>query len=209
MGRHAGSLADAQPGSRRPGPRLVATAAAVLILVSGVVAVRTALASRPAPSAPSSGRSMCGTGKGCADTPATQLVPVEARLLGLVRAERAQAGCATVLRLDSHLMDSARAHAADMLARAYVDQVDPEHEGPQQRARTQGYLGGVVEVLAAGLPNADAVFAQWTNPNNAAAQPVRSKLDDCTRVSAGIAYRSGKVRPSFGDGVWVLDMGDA
>ena len=41
-----------------------------------------------------------------------------------------------------------------------------------------------------------------------AARRVHAKATDFSRVSARVAYRPGKVEPTFGDGSWVLDPSD-
>ncbi|WP_322767503.1 CAP domain-containing protein [Frankia sp. Cr1] len=131
----------------------------------------------------------------------------EARLVDLVNAERERAGC-PVLQLNDRLRASARAHAADMASRVFIGQINPDHEGPDARARKNGYWGNVIEVIGAGLPTVDEVFVQWTDLQNPAARKIHTKWTDCSWVSAGIAYNPGRVKPTFREGIWVLDLGD-
>jgi hypothetical protein len=202
------------------GPRFVAMVSAIFVLAPLIVLLRLTLVpvrtqaspaavgqSRDALSGPS-----CPAGEGCVraeDTPATQPTAsaTETRLVDLVNGERGRSGC-PVLQLNGRLMASARAHAADMASRSFAGHVNPDNEGPEVRARKKGYQGGVTELIAAGLPNVDEVFAQWTSASNPAALPVRARMNDCSRVSVGVAHLPGRVKPTFGDGIWVLEMGD-
>lgn len=105
-------------------------------------------------------------------------------------------------------MASARAHAADMADRAFVGHINPDHDGPEARARHAGYQGDVTEIVAVGLSAANDVITQWTNPRNEAAGPVLAKMTDCSRVSVGVAHQPARIKPTFGEGIWVMDLGD-
>lgn len=200
-------------------PRLFAMVVVIVLLALLLVVLRMTLVpawmrAQPAQAGPSqdpNGVSTCPAGQDCAGeggTVAERLTASEARLVDLVNAERRRAGCPALL-LNDRLMASAGRHASDMANRAFADQINPDREGPEARARKLGYRGGVVEILAVGLPTVDQVLAQWTNPRNPAAAAVAAKMNDCSRVSVGVGYHPGRVKPTFGDGIWVLDMGDA
>lgn len=214
MGLHDRSWFDGR------GPRVVAMVSAIFVLAPLIVMVRLTLVpastgaqpaavgqSQDSPRGPS-----CLAGEGCVraeDTLTTQPTAsaAEAHLVELVNVERGRSGC-PALQINGRLMASARAHAADMASRAFAGHINPDNEGPEARARKTGYQGGVIELIAAGLPTVDEVLAQWTNVRNPAAPPVRAKMNDCSRVSAGVAYHPGRVKPTFGDGIWVVEMGD-
>jgi uncharacterized protein YkwD len=221
VGRRAEPSHEGRTRWNGVGPRLVATAAIVFALAPGAVLLRSALAPGAGPAQPGSVASpqgsppagACPAGQACADEGGdTTATPVaEAgylRLYELVNAERQRAG-RLPLRLEDRLMASARSHAADMAARAFAGLTDPDGDGPQERARKVGYQGNVTEIVAAGLPTAEAVFRQWTNPRNPASKAVMAKMTDRSRVNAGIAYYPGQVKSTYNYGIWVLDMGDA
>jgi uncharacterized protein YkwD len=171
----------------------------------GVLATSTAVPPSGGPTA------TCAVGDPCGrpdDLSPGPLISAEARLLDLVNDARRRAGCA-VLRIDIRLATTARAHAEDMITRGFAAQRNPDKEDPEFRARRAGYQGKVAESFAAGLPSAEEVLAQWTNPRNAKAVPVRERITDCRWVSAGVGYAGGRVLPEFGDGAWVLTLGDA
>lgn len=224
-GRHdraSGAPTGAKPQSDRVGLRLAAMIIAIVALAPPLRLLGAFLLPDRIPPWPGAVRSpragpddgTCPNGQGCAHRPSprtTDPVAAErdvaaARLFGLVNSERRRADC-PVLRLDERLTGSARDHAADMATREFASQTNPDRDGPDARARRAGYAGEVSELIAAGLPTADEVFAQWTNPHNPASTRVREKMTDCSRVTAGIAYHPGRARPAFGKGIWVLDLG--
>jgi uncharacterized protein YkwD len=135
----------------------------------------------------------------------TPRASVQDRLLKLINDKRGQAGC-PALRADERLGAAAQAHARDMIAGGYVDQIAPSGSTPTARATAAGYPEGrVVERIGAGLAGAQDVLAQWLNPQTRAV--LGPQLRDCGLVAAGIGYQPGTARPGFGPGVWVLDMG--
>ena len=168
----------------------------ILVLSPLVVVLRSTLQPSNAPALTAGGG------------PPASVTGPESRLLELVNAERGLAGC-PALRLDDQLTASARAHAADMADRAFASSITPDQVGPDARARGLGYQGGVTEIIAVGLPTAADVIAQWTNPRNEAAGPVLTKMIDCSRVSVGVAHLPARAKPIFGQGIWVMDLGDA
>ena len=129
------------------------------------------------------------------------------QLLQLIDTERQRAGCAA-LKLSDPLTASAEAHAADMAARGYASEFSPDGAGPQERAASAGYPGHVAEIIAAGIPTSEAVFAQWINRGNTASAGIVAKMTDCSYVSAGIGYAPARVMPTFQPGIWVVDLGD-
>jgi hypothetical protein len=175
---------------------LAAMIGVILVLSALVVVLHASLQPTNAPAVTTEG-----------DPPVT-VTGSEARLLALVNSERGLAKC-PALRPNAELTQSARAHAADMADRAFASTINPDQVGPDARAQTLGYEGDVTEIVAVGLPTATDVITQWTNPQNEAAGSVLAKMIDCSRVSVGVAHLSARAKPTFGQGIWVMDLGDA
>ena len=184
--------APARP-AYRIGPSLALVVLVTFLLAAVAVLVRTRLATDLAEARGASANAA--------------LPAPSAALIALVDGQRERTGCGA-LRVDAELTASAQGHAADMASRGYVSQTAPNGGAAQQRATAAGYSGAVVEVLAAGIPAAAQVFAQWTNPDDPASAAVVAKLTDCAWASAGVGYSAGRAMPTFGPGIWVLDLGD-
>ncbi len=197
MAQQAEAPAPAPAGparwSDRFGLRLVAMVVVTFLLAALAVLVRTKLA-------PDLANARGTTAMSALPAPTSALV-------ALVDTERKRAGCAA-LRIDRALMASAQGHAADMDSKGYAAETGSDGSGPQQRAATAGYRGAVVEILAAGIASPAQVFAQWTNPQDPASAAVMAKMTDCSRVGVGIGYSPGRALPTFGPGIWVVDLGD-
>jgi uncharacterized protein YkwD len=111
---------------------------------------------------------------------------LEARMLDLVNAERAEAGLRALLA-DPPLADVARRHSADMFARGYFSHVTPEGRDPFDRMRAAN-----VRYLVAG-------------ENLALARSLQLAHDGLMH-SPG--HRANILRPAFGRvGIGVLDGG--
>jgi hypothetical protein len=188
--------ADARPPRRadRLGLRLLVMVVAILLLAAAVVLVRSRLAPELT--------SAQDTGK------ANGLSAQTARLIQLIDARRKTAGC-PALTVDAELMTSAKTHVTDMAANGYASETGSDGSNPRQRAAAAGYSGQVVEIVAAGIPTPDEVFQQWTNTGNPAAAASVAKMTDCSRVHVGIGHNPGRIMPTFGPGIWVVDLGTA
>ncbi|MEV0117696.1 CAP domain-containing protein [Streptomyces sp. NPDC050844] len=85
----------------------------------------------------------------------------EKKLLVLVNAERAKAGCGP-LRLDRRVQTAARAHARDMAARNYYEHVSPEGEHADDRMRKAGYpTGAWAENIHKGPKGPKTAMRDW------------------------------------------------
>lgn len=65
------------------------------------------------------------------------------------------------LALNDKLTLAARAHSADMAARAFFDHVNPDGKDPTDRATDQGYTYSAGENIAAGYTGIDAAHKAW------------------------------------------------
>ncbi|MGY2003869.1 CAP domain-containing protein [Blastococcus sp. SYSU DS1024] len=119
--------------------------------------------------------------------PVTPAAPsVEAEVLALVNAQRAQAGCGPVAP-DSGLAAVARAHSTGMRDRGFFDHVDPDGLDPFDRAARAG-VSARAENIARGQSDPAAVMASWmTSPGH------RANILNCglTRLGVGVATGSG------------------
>jgi uncharacterized protein YkwD len=124
------------------------------------------------PSSPESGDSS-SPGGGHSGTPGTSPEPTgtpggdgqsaaEARVLALVNAERAAAGCRP-LTAEPALARLAGAHSADMAERGYFSHTTPDGKSPWDRAEEAGVDGMGGENIAMGQQDAEAVMSAWMN----------------------------------------------
>ncbi|HEY8467308.1 MAG TPA: CAP domain-containing protein [Solirubrobacterales bacterium] len=89
----------------------------------------------------------------------------EDALLCLVNVYRAERGV-PVLTHDPILRGVARAHSQDMIDRDFFDHVNPDGDGPGDRAQNAGYPGSVGENIAQVFlspPSAKRFFTIWRN----------------------------------------------
>ena len=87
----------------------------------------------------------------------------EQRLLDLVNAARASAGC-PALTPDSRLSAAALEHSRDMANRSYFEHTSPDGITPWSRMLAAGYQFSLAgENIAAGYSNVDAAFNGWMN----------------------------------------------
>lgn len=112
---------------------------------------------------------------------------VEQRVLDLVNAERAQAGCAP-LREEPLLARAARKHSADMAERGYFDHVTPEGVTPWDRARAEGYDQPSAENIARGQATAEEVVEAWMNSSGHRANILNC---DSKAMGLGVVYGDG------------------
>ncbi|EST39200.1 hypothetical protein N566_03340 [Streptomycetaceae bacterium MP113-05] len=103
-----------------------------------------------------------GAGSGEGPGGSGQDTSAEARVLGLVNAERAKVGCSPVTA-EPQLAALAETHSRDMAERGYFSHTTPDGESPWDRADAAGVedMGG--ENIARGQADAEAVMAAWMN----------------------------------------------
>ncbi len=97
-----------------------------------------------------------------AGKPATGDAALEARVVTLVNAERAKAGCGAV-HSDSRLAAAAQGHSDDMARRDYFAHDTPDGVDPWERARAAGYTTPTGENIAMGQGTAESVMDSWMN----------------------------------------------
>ncbi|WP_431040909.1 CAP domain-containing protein [Streptomyces sp. P1-3] len=119
------------------------------------------------------------------------------RVLVLVNAERAKAGC-TPLRLDSRVQAAAQAHADDMAARNYYEHNSPEGEDAGSRMRKAGYPAGMwAENIHKGPKDPETAMRDWMNsPGH------RDNILNCALKDFGAG-----VNPSANGPWWVQNFG--
>jgi uncharacterized protein YkwD len=122
----------------------------------------------------------------------------EATVLTLVNQERAKAGCAKLAK-DSHLVEAARAHSADMAARNYFDHTTPEGVTFDKRITNAGYrFSRAAENIAAGQSSPASVMDAWMNSKGHRANILNCDLTD---LGVGVIYSTG------GRPYWTQDFG--
>jgi uncharacterized protein YkwD len=131
----------------------------------------------------------------------------EQQVVDQVNAVRAKAGC-TPVQVSAELTAMAQLAAQDMVARGYLSSVNPDNHDAATQARSLGYEGRVTESFAAGLATPTEVVTQWTNSDNAFADPVIRRIRTCAMVSIGIGHDTGTVLPDLAPHVWVMALGD-
>lgn len=133
-------------------------------------------------------------GPAAAATTASQ----EARVLTLVNAARATAGCAP-LRANAQLTKAARGHSADMARRRYFAHDTPAGTTPWTRIAQAGHpRATLAENIAAGQRTADAVVKNWLNsPGH------RRNVLNCGLRSVGTGLATGGPYGYY----WTQDFG--
>jgi uncharacterized protein YkwD len=189
-------------------PRVAATtrpAARRLLLIVLAAAVAAAIA---LVAAPARAQAPAACPAAAATLGAVPSAAVEAAILCLVNAERAERGLVPVRRAGA-LEVAAQRHANDMAARRYFAHASPSGGNVEKRARRAGYLTAPCYVLGEDLgwappdaANADAVVAAWmASPGH------RAVILDGEFREAGIGLLS---RAPVGDGsgaTFVLEVG--
>ncbi|MGW1284392.1 CAP domain-containing protein [Streptomyces sp. NPDC001118] len=122
---------------------------------------------------------------------------VTARILQLVNAERAKAGCQD-LALNSELAKAAQAHSADMAAHQNMSHTGSDGSAPGDRITRAGYdWSAYGENVAYGYTTADQVMAGWmSSPGH------RANILNCSFKEIGV----GLAQPGS---YWTQDFGTA
>ncbi|MFE7948169.1 CAP domain-containing protein [Streptomyces sp. NPDC057426] len=85
------------------------------------------------------------------------------RVISLVNAERAKAGCGP-LSANATLTRAAQGHSDDMAARDYFDHTNPDGDGPGERVTAAGYPWSTYgENIAMGQSTPEQVMDSWMN----------------------------------------------
>ncbi|MFC7616956.1 CAP domain-containing protein [Actinokineospora soli] len=85
---------------------------------------------------------------------------VDAEVLALVNAERADAGCAAV-KLDARLTEAGQGHSEDMSDNDYFSHTSLDGRSFVDRAREAGYRSPGAENIARGQQSAEQVMEAW------------------------------------------------
>ncbi|WP_017599578.1 CAP domain-containing protein, partial [Nocardiopsis lucentensis] len=134
-----------------------------------------------------------GGGNGSSDAPSAPLSgPAEGQVVQLVNAERADAGCGP-LRVDDQLTAAAQEHSEDMDARDYMAHVNPDGEGPGDRALRHGYDSWGAENVAKGQTSAEQVMEAWMNSKDH-----RDNILNCGLVAIGVGEHNNAWTQVFG-----------
>ncbi|MCS0603847.1 CAP domain-containing protein [Streptomyces sp. LP11] len=122
---------------------------------------------------------------------------VAARIVQLVNAERAKAGCQD-LTLDAKLTKAAQAHSADMAAHQNMSHTGSDGSDPGDRITAAGYTwSGYGENVAYGYSTAEQVMAGWmSSPGH------RANILNCGFQEIGV----GLAQPNS---YWTQDFGTA
>jgi hypothetical protein len=138
-----------------------------------------------------------------------------------LRAEFASYPAAPPLAFHPTLLQAARAHSADMVARNFFDHVNPSGQDPTARASAIGYDAGVGEnITGAGATNADEVlhnhFGLLVDYDNIdTAHPLGHRLNvlSTTYSEAGMGlagvYYGGRITQDFGTAARAYILGVA
>ena len=115
--------------------------------------------------------------------PATTASAVTARIVQLVNAERAKAGCSP-LTLNPVLTRAAQAHSADMAAHGTMSHTGSDGSSPGDRLTRAGYLWSAYgENVAYGYATAEQVMAGWmASPGH------RANILTCSFKEIGVGF---------------------
>ena len=146
----------------------------------------------PTPASPSAAATAPRETSAPAPAPAAAVTPavlgVEAEVLSLVNAARADAGCGALVA-DPGLAAVARAHSADMRDRGFFAHVNLAGQDPFQRASAAGVIARA-ENIARGQQDAAGVMASWMDsPGH------RANILDCDLRSLGVGVATGAGGP--------------
>ncbi|MEU7910449.1 CAP domain-containing protein [Microbispora bryophytorum] len=130
------------------------------------------------------------------DADSMRSASMEAEVVRLVNAERRRHGCRS-LRVDPRLVESARAHSAEMASSRLFRHSSPGGASPWDRMGAAGYSDGGAETIARGYQTAEAVVRGWM-----AGRSDRATLLDCRLVATGVG-----VSPGEGGMWWTEDFG--
>ncbi|HZC27301.1 MAG TPA: CAP domain-containing protein [Actinopolymorphaceae bacterium] len=126
----------------------------------------------------------------------TQQESYEAEVVRLTNVERANRGCAA-LRVDSRIVQAARAHSDDMAARDYFDHNSPDGGTPWDRMRAAGYDAPAAENIARGYPTPESVVDGWMHSSGH-----RANILNCDNKAIGVGVHLGSGGPW-----WTQDFG--
>jgi uncharacterized protein YkwD len=116
------------------------------------------------------------------------------RVVDLVNAERAKAGCRALI-VDQRLVAAAQAHSTDMAVNDYFSHTSPDGSTFADRIRAAGYPSPGAENIAKGYRSADEVMAAWMRSKGH-----RANILDCTLTAIGVGLDT---RGSY----WTQDFG--
>ncbi|EWT07409.1 hypothetical protein N864_07145 [Intrasporangium chromatireducens Q5-1] len=121
-----------------------------------------------------------------------------ARVVQLVNAARAKAGCRPV-SVNSALTGAAQAHSADMARNNYFSHTSLDGRTAMQRMRAAGFTGSLMgENIAAGQTTADSVMSAWMKSSGH-----RANILNCGYRFIGVGHATGG---SYGH-YWTQDFG--
>ncbi|GAA0220571.1 hypothetical protein GCM10010492_18280 [Saccharothrix mutabilis subsp. mutabilis] len=112
------------------------------------------------------------------------------RVVELVNAERAAAGCGAV-KVDARAQSAAQAHADDMAARGYYDHVSPDGRDVGDRLDAAGYpWRRVAENIHRGPASPEEAMRDWLH-----SPAHRANIVNCELVDLGVGVNSGGTGP--------------
>ncbi|WP_169951825.1 CAP domain-containing protein [Microbispora sp. H11081] len=135
-------------------------------------------------------------GDGANDADARRAASMEAEVVRLVNVERRKRGCRP-LRVDPRLVESARAHSAEMASSGLFRHNSPGGATPWDRMGAAGYSEGGAETIARGYQTATEVVRGWM-----AGRSDRATLLNCRLVATGVGVSMGEGGPW-----WTEDFG--
>jgi uncharacterized protein YkwD len=172
--------------ARRAALAALAAAPVLAVAVAGPAFAAESAAAAPAKSAP-------------AKSVAVDKVAYENRVVALTNAQRKAHGCGA-LRIDSRLVQAARAHSADMVRRGYFSHTGADGSSFVTREINAGYpkKGPSAENIAWGFRTPQDVVTGWMNSAGH-----RANILNCGSVAVGVglAYTAG------GSAYWTQDFG--
>ncbi|MEV7005456.1 CAP domain-containing protein [Streptosporangium sp. NPDC051022] len=124
------------------------------------------------------------------------LSALESEFVRLVNIERKRAGCAP-FRIDRRLVQSARAHSAEMAASGVFSHASPDGTSPWRRMEAVGYRNGGGENIGRGFTSASEAVRGWL-----ASKSYRGNILNCTLTATGVGVMGGAEGPW-----WTQDFG--
>ena len=122
---------------------------------------------------------------------------LEAEVITLVNARRAEAGCGAV-RYDARLRAAARAHSADMATHEQLSHTGSDGSSPWERAERAGYPDAMSENVAMGYRTPSEVVAAWMRSKGH-----RDNILNCEAKAVGV----GLARDADGTPYWTQLFG--
>ncbi|MFD0887573.1 protein kinase [Streptosporangium algeriense] len=129
-------------------------------------------------------------------TSAAPLSSLEREFVRLVNVQRRRAGCAP-FRVDRRLVQSARAHSAEMAASDVFSHTSPDGRSPWQRMEAAGYRNGGAENIGRGFATAAEAVRGWL-----ASSSHRGNILNCSLKATGVGVMGGISGPW-----WTQDFG--